>query len=297
MRRQAEMNIGILGGTGLYELPGMQAKDAVSVDTPFGPPSDPVRRGRFGGHDLFFLPRHGEGHRILPSEINHRANIFAMKALGVERIVSISAVGSLREDLHPRDVVLPDQYFDRTKASDRHTFFGNGIVGHIPFADPVCPDLRRLLRDASRAAAAAGGLTIGIHDSGTYVNMEGPAFSTRAESEFHRRMGFDVVGMTGLAEAKLCREAEICYACVAMVTDYDCWKVEEEPVTVEMVIAHLHANATLARAIVQQFVAHATETRPCGCGRALETALMTAPDRIPPARKAELKPIVGKYLR
>ena len=293
------MNIGIIGGTGLYDLPGMEAGGDVAVETPFGPTSDPIHRGRLGGHELFFVPRHGEGHRILPSEINHRANVYALKKLGVERVISISAVGSLREDLHPRDILLPDQYFDRTKASDRHTFFGGGIVGHVPFGEPVCADLRGILRDAAaEAARRGGGATAGvrIHDRGVYVNMEGPAFSTRAESEFHRRMGFDVIGMTGVAEAKLCREAEICYACVAMVTDYDCWKTEEEPVTVDVIIGHLHANASLARDIVRIAVERLTALRPCACGRALETALMTAPALIPARRKEALRPIIGKYI-
>ncbi|NQU10644.1 S-methyl-5'-thioadenosine phosphorylase, partial [bacterium] len=227
------MKLGIIGGSGLYQMAGLQQTRWVTVATPFGKPSDRYLTGRLGGRAVVFLPRHGRGHRILPSELNHRANLYGMKKLGVTTIISVSAVGSLQDKYRPTDVVLVDQFFDRTKRSRELTFFGNGVVGHVAFADPVCARLRGILLDGTRQAGGT------VHDGGTYVNMEGPAFSTRAESLFHRAMGWDVIGMTNYGEARCAREAEICYATMAMVTDYDCWKASEESVTVEMVIANL----------------------------------------------------------
>jgi len=292
------MKLGIIGGSGLYDLPGLRTKGEEMPETPFGPPSDVFVHGELEGVEVYFLPRHGRGHRIMPSEINHRANIFGMKVLGVDRIVSVSAVGSLKEDLHPRDIVLVDQYFDRTRRPAEHTFFGNGIVGHIPFSDPSCPELRALLAGAARRAVArtASASDVQIHEWGTYVNMEGPAFSTRAESEVYRRLGFDVIGMTSLAEAKLSREAEICYQVLAMVTDYDCWHESEDAVTVEMIMEHVQANTALAREVICELAPRLPAGRACECGHALANAVITRPDAIRAERIEVLKPIVGKYL-
>src|SRR5258706_14684041 len=231
------MKIGVIGGSGLYEMAGIERKRWVPVATPFGKPSDQFLTGRIGGRDVVFLPRHGRGHKILPSELNHRANIYAMKKLGVNRIISVSAVGSLKEEYKPTDIVVIDQFFDRTKRSRDLTFFGEGVVAHVAFADPICLTLQKVLADCARRAGAT------VHVGGTYVNMEGPAFSTRAESHFHRAQGWDVIGMTNYGEARCAREAEICYATLAMVTDYDCWHESEEAVTVEMVVSNLMRNA------------------------------------------------------
>ena len=222
-------SIGIIGGSGLYDLEGFEGREEICVETPFGPPSDPLVTGMLAGRRVYFLPRHGKGHRLLPTELNHRANIWALRSLNVRWIIAVTAVGSLKADYAPRDVLLPDQFFDRTSRREHHTFFGRGIVGHVAFADPISSGLRELLRDEARAAGAR------VHDGGTYVNMDGPAFSTRAESQANRQLGFDVIGMTNLPEAKLAREAEIALATLAMITDYDCWKVEEEPVTADAV--------------------------------------------------------------
>ena len=293
------MKLGIIGGTGLYELVGLRDAKTVDMETPFGRPSEPYVHGMLGSTELYFLPRHGHGHHILPSELNHRANIFGFKELGVERVIAISAVGSLREDLRPRDVCLPDQYFDRTKRSAEHTFFGHGLVAHVAFAEPVCPDLRQQLHAVTEGIISgdAGYQGQRVQNGGTYVNMEGPAFSTKAESNYYRRFGFDVIGMTSLAEAKLCREAEICYAAACMVTDYDCWHESEETVSLDMILGNLKANAGLAGEILRRIVARLPEARPCGCGRALENAILTRPDVIPPAQRERLAPIVGKYLK
>ncbi len=292
------MKIGIIGGSGLYDMEGLSDLGGQEVATPFGDPSGRVVTGRTGGHEVFFLPRHGEGHRIAPAEINYRANIWALKRLGVERVVSVSAVGSLKEAMRPRDIVLPDQYFDRTKNSAGQTFFGGGIVAHVAFAEPVCPHLRGVLAAAAASAAAARPESAGVrvHDGGTYVNMEGPAFSTKAESLFHRQCGFAVVGMTSLAEAKLCREAELCYAALAMVTDYDCWHEEHEAVTVDMIYGHLLANVALARAVLAAALPGVGASRPCGCGDALRDAIVTRPEAVPAARRRALAPIVDRYL-
>jgi len=293
------MKLGIIGGSGLYEMEYPRNLHPVHVDTPFGAPSDAYMCGKVGSTEVFFLARHGRGHRKMPSEINHRANIFGFKTLGIERIVGITAVGSLREDYRPRDVVLPDQYFDRTKSSDKHTFFGNGVVAHVSFGDPICPDLRKSVRKATESVIAAKSQYVGIkvHDGGTYVNMEGPAFSTKAESHTYRKLGFDVIGMTSLAEAKLCREAEICYASISLVTDYDCWHESVEPVTVEMVIETLKANAGLAQDLLRKLIGSLKPRRNCSCGTALKNALITPPDSVPTSVKRSLKPIIGKYIK
>ncbi len=288
------MKIGVIGGSGLYTLEGLEQVDFAGVETPFGAPSDKYAHGWLGGREVYFLPRHGRGHKLLPSEINHRANICGFKQLGVEAVLSISAVGSLREELRPRDVVLPDQYFDRTKQWRNQTFFGDGIVAHVAFGEPTCPVLRAQL------AAAVGGVVAGtpqhVHVGGTYVNMEGPAFSTRAESQVYRKLGFDVIGMTSLPEAKLCREAEICYQALAMVTDYDCWHATEEAVTVEIVIQHLLANTQLARTVLQRLVPALPAHRTCACGTALKDALLTSREAITPAERERLRPLLARYL-
>jgi 5'-methylthioadenosine phosphorylase len=291
------MSIGIIGGTGLYELPGLERLGEVRMQTPFGDPSDLYVHGRLSGRDVYFLARHGRDHRILPSELNHRANVWGFKALGVDAIIAVSAVGSLQSALAPRDIIVPDQFFDRTKASERQTFFGRGAVAHIAFAEPVCPVLRRTLVEAAlRTAAAENPAARGVKDGGTYVNMEGPAFSTRAESEFHHRMGFDVIGMTALAEAKLAREAEICYATIALVTDYDAWNREHAAVTIEQIVGHLNANAAFAREAVGHAIGALDPARACGCRDALRHALITRRDAIPAETLESLRPIVGRYL-
>lgn len=292
------MRIGIIGGTGLYDADFLKNPEYVELTTPFGQPSSPYYRGSIDGVEVFFLARHGHGHRILPSEINHRANIYGFKKLGVERILSVSAVGSLRKEYRPRDVLLPDQYFDRTKQSGNHSFFGRGLVAHVAFGEPICHDLRAVVYEAGRRVIATGAFAdVRIHNGGTYVNIEGPAFSTKAESNFYRRCDFDVIGMTSLAEAKLSREAEICYASLSMITDYDCWHETAEPVTVEMIMGHLQANMHLAKAILMAAVPQAAKARNCPCAIALDHAIVTAPDQIPSDVAEALAPIVGKYLR
>jgi 5'-methylthioadenosine phosphorylase len=288
------MKIGILGGSGLYDLHGLEQVRRTVLDTPFGDPSDAFTEGIWNGYEIAFLPRHGVGHRLLPSEINHRANIYGFKTLGIERIISISAVGSLREEIRPRDVVLPDQYFDRTKRSGEHTFFGHGIAAHVAFAEPVCPALRGILRDTARrlSAESKDGAGIQIHDGGTYVNMEGPAFSTRAESQWYRDCGFHVIGMTSLAEAKLCREAQICYAAMAMVTDYDGWRADETPVSVEMILDNLRSNVAFGNRVLETAIPAANCARTCLCARALSGAVMTEARHIPQARRRALGPIL-----
>src|ERR1035437_892804 len=244
------MKLGIIGGSGLYRLEGLENVESVTVKTPFGAPSDALLHGRLNGRELYFLPRHGQGHRLLPGEIPHRANIFALKELGCAWVLSVSAVGSLREGLQPRDVVLPDQYYDRTKSAREHTFFGDGIVAHVSFGDPTCDSFRKLLAGVVADVLKQSGMPSRLFPSGTYVNMEGPAFSTRAESETYRKLGFDVIGMTSLAEAKLCREAEMCYQAMAMVTDFDCWHRTEEEVSVEAIIGHLQANVGFSKQVI-----------------------------------------------
>ena len=284
-----KLQIGIIGGSGLYDMPGVTDREEVALTTPFGEPSGPYVLGTLRGRRVAFLARHGAGHRLLPSDINFRANIFGMKLLGVEHIVSASAVGSLKEEYKPLDIVIPDQFFDRTKAR-ASTFFGRGLAAHVGFAHPFCRILSGLVHESARSAGAT------VHSGGTYVCMEGPQFSTRAESNLYRSWGMDIIGMTNLQEAKLAREAEICYATVALVTDYDCWHPDHDSVTVEMVIANLTENAKMAQEIIAGAVARLPYPRTCECASALKYALVTRPDAIPDQVKQELWPIIGKYL-
>jgi 5'-methylthioadenosine phosphorylase len=284
------MRIGVIGGSGLYEMTELERKRWVSVATPFGKPSDQFLTGRLGEREMVFLPRHGRGHKILPSELNHRANIYGMKKLGVSRIISVSAVGSLQEEYKPTDIVLVDQFIDRTKRSKDFTFFGDGVVVHVSFADPVCGKLRAELAASARRVGAT------VHEGGTYVNMEGPAFSTRAESLFHRAMDWDVIGMTNLGEARCAREAEICYATMAMVTDYDCWRETDETVTVEMIIGNLQKNARVAQEIIRLAVSAVDPASDCACHHALANSILTQPDAMRPATRRKLDLLIGKYL-
>ncbi len=281
--------IGILGGSGLYEMEGLTEMREVRLATPFGEPSDAFLTGRLDGIELVFLPRHGRGHVISPSEINFRANIWGMKRLGVSRILSVSAVGSMREDIVPGDFVVIDQFFDRTRHR-ADTFFGDGIVAHVMFADPVCGELRRCLLEGAKAQS------VRAHDGGTYVNMEGPQFSTRAESRIYRQFGVDVIGMTNLQEAKLAREAEICYATVAMATDYDCWFEGHDDVTVEAVIAIMHQNVGNARGLLRKAIPLAAKAPTCACGSALQHAIMTDRSKIGPQIRDRLGLLIDKYL-
>lgn len=282
--------VGIIGGSGLYELEGFTNQKWVKVTTPFGAPSDCFLSGTLGGREVVFLPRHARGHRILPSELNHRANIWAMKKLGVAWIISVSAVGSLQAQYKPRDIVLPNQFVDCTKKSAEHTFFGNGIAAHIAFADPICEQLRQLLLLTCRKVGAS------VHDGGAYVNMEGPAFSTRAESLANHKLGFAVIGMTNLGEAKCAREAEIAYATLAMVTDYDSWKIDEEHVSVGLVIENLKKNSAQAKRIVVETIPLIPATANWSCHDALRNAIMTHRSHWPADAVKKLKPILGKYL-
>jgi len=288
--RQTPHRIGIIGGSGLYHIEGLTQQRWLTVKTPFGLPSDQFLSGKLAGREVVFLPRHGRGHRLLPSELNHRANIWAMKQLNVAWIISVSAVGSLQVQYHPRDIVLINQFVDRTKQSTHHTFFGRGLVAHIAFADPICPDLRRILLESCRAHQ------VRAHDGGTYVNMEGPAFSTRAESFANHRQGFDVIGMTNLGEAKCAREAEISYATLAMVTDYDCWKEDEEHVTVEMVIENLHLNAGNAKQIISTALPMIPQEPMWPAHQALKNAVLTDRKHWPASAKRTLAPLLKKYL-
>jgi 5'-methylthioadenosine phosphorylase len=281
--------IGILGGSGLYSMPGFEAHEDAVVSTPWGFASDPYVVGRLAGKEVAFLARHGKGHRISPSELNFRANIFGFKKLGVERIISLSAVGSLKEEHKPLDFVIPDQFFDRTRGRVS-TFFGEGLVAHISFADPVCPQLVSVVHEACGKAGVTA------KRGGTYLCMEGPAFSTKAESNVYRSWGMDVIGMTNLQEAKLAREAEICYVSVAMVTDYDCWHEEHDAVTVSDIIANLTKNAENACKVVANAVAAMPEARECKCGSALAHALLTDPKAVPEVTRKKLELLVGKYL-
>ena len=280
--------IGIIGGSGLYQIDSLTDVEEVRVETPFGAPSDAIIGGTLAGRRVYFLPRHSRGHRILPHELPHRANIWALRSLGVRWIICVTAVGSLQERYHPRHIVLPDQFFDRT--SQINTFFGGGIVAHAAFADPISADLRRLLFEG------ASGLGLHVHDGGTYVNMDGPQFSTRAESETNRRLGFDVIGMTNLAEAKLAREAEIALATMAMITDYDCWKTDEEPVTSDAVIAHLHANADAAKRVLASVILRIPAEPTWPEHRSLDNALVTSRDLWPAETKEKLRPILERFL-
>lgn len=282
--------IGVIGGSGLYEMEGLVDVREETVATPFGEPSDRYITGSLNGVPMVFLPRHGKGHRFLPSEVNYRANIYGMKKLGVERIISVSAVGSLREEIVPGHIVIPDQFIDRTKGIRKDTFFGNGIVAHAGFADPVCPCLSATLEDAARSAGAT------VHRGGTYICMEGPAFSTRAESFMYRGLGAAVIGMTNLTEAKLAREAEICYGIIALSTDYDCWHDSHDDVTVEAIIAIIHQNVAMAKNIIRQAVSGIPAERGCSCGSAMQYAVITDKKTIPEKTKADLAILVGKYL-
>jgi 5'-methylthioadenosine phosphorylase len=282
--------IGIIGGSGLYQLEGFKRQKWVTVRTPFGAPSDQFLSGELEGREVVFLPRHGRGHRLLPSELNHRANIWAMKRMGVQWILGVSAVGSLQRRYRPCDIVLIDQFVDRTKRDFEHTFFGRGIVAHIAFAEPICGELRRLLLASARACGAR------VHHGGTYVNMEGPAFSTRAESLVNHRAGHDVIGMTNLGEAKCAREAEIAYATMAMVTDYDAWKPHEAHVTVDVVIEYLHRNAGMAKAILLHAVPRIPREANWSCHDALKNSILTERRYWPAATIKRLKPILAKYL-
>ena len=283
--------IGIIGGSGLYEMGGVTEAHEVAVETPFGPPSDVLVLGTLEGRKVAFLPRHGRGHRISPSEINFRANVYALKSIGVERILSVSAVGSLKEKYAPLHMVIPDQFVDRTFARPS-TFFGRGLVAHVAFAHPFCADLGRVLGTAARAAGAT------VHEGGTYICIEGPQFSTRAESELYRSWGMDIIGMTNLQEARLAREAEICYSTLAMVTDYDCWHPDHDAVTVDQIIQNLVTNAAAARNVLRETVKNVPSgPRRCECASALSHALITAPETVPPQVKLDLAPIIGKYVK
>jgi 5'-methylthioadenosine phosphorylase len=285
----AERRIGIIGGSGLYEMDGLEILREERVSTPFGEPSDRYVLGRLQGRPVVFLARHGRGHRLMPSELNFRANIYGFKVLGVEWILSASAVGSMREDVKPLDILIPDQFFDRTNGRPS-TFFGRGLIAHVSMADPTCPALGGVLWQAGRKVGAT------VHRGGTYLCIEGPQFSTRAESRIYRGWGVDVIGMTNLQEAKLAREAEICYSTLALVTDYDVWHESEADVSVEAVVAVLMQNVATARAILREAVALLPAERTCPCPHALRDAIITAPRAIPEAIKRELAPIVGKYV-
>jgi 5'-methylthioadenosine phosphorylase len=284
-----EPAIGIIGGSGLYQMEGLSDPVELTVETPFGPPSDVIVGGKLAGRQVYFLPRHGRGHRILPHELNHRANIYALRSLGVRFIICVTAVGSLQPQYEPRHIVLPSQFFDRMSGRHRHTFFGGGIVAHVSFADPVSANLRQLL------AETGSELDYPIHNGGTYVAMDGPAFSTRAESEAHRQFGFDVIGMTNLPEAKLAREAEIALATLAMITDYDCWKIEEEPVTAQTVIGHLMANAEAAKKIIALAIPKIPRTADWPEHRALDNALITEKARWPEETRKKLGVILERF--
>ncbi len=288
MSEQAQ--IGIVGGTGLYQMEGFSDVREVVVQTPFGSPSDALMFGVLEGRRVVFLPRHARGHRLLPHELNYQANVFALKMLGVEWILSVSAVGSLKEQYAPLHVVVPDQFIDRTRQR-KSTFFGRGLVAHVAFAHPFCRDLSRVMAESCAEAGAT------YHVGGTYVCMEGPQFSTRAESELYRSWGADLIGMTNLQEAKLAREAEICYSTLAMVTDYDCWHPDHDAVTAEQIIGNLGRNAETARAVLCAAVRRLPIARDCECANALKFALVTAPELVPPDLKRELAPIVGRYMK
>jgi 5'-methylthioadenosine phosphorylase len=282
--------IGVIGGSGLYQMEELRGTTELKIDTPFGPPSDVLVGGQLSGRQIYFLPRHGRDHRLLPHELNHRANIYALRSLNVRWIIAVTAVGSLQEKYAPRDIVLPSQFYDRTSSRSTHTFFGDGIAAHVSFAEPISTKLRTMLAESAR--------TVGItaHNGGTYVNMDGPAFSTRAESELNRRHGFDVIGMTNLPEAKLAREAEIALATMAMITDYDCWKVDEEPVSAQTVFGHLTANAEMAKRVLADVIPRMPSEPNWPEHTSLDSALITERRLWPPATLERLKPILGRFL-
>ena len=287
---EAAPAIGIIGGSGLYQMEEVRDATEHKIDTPFGAPSDVLIGGKVSGRQVYFLPRHARGHRLLPHELNHRANIYALRVLNVRWIISVTAVGSLQEKYAPRDVLVPSQFYDRTSSRRAHTFFGEGIVAHVTFAEPISIKLRSLIAESARS------LGITVHNGGTYVNMDGPAFSTRAESELNRRNGFDVIGMTNLPEAKLAREAEIALATMAMITDYDCWKVEEEPVSAQTVIGHLMANAETAKKVLVDVIPRVPLEPDWPEHFALDSALVTERKLWPPATVEKLRPILGRFL-
>jgi len=282
--------VGIIGGSGLYDMEGLEDPKWVSVDTPYGKPSDEYLTAELSGVRIAFLPRHGRGHKLLPSELNYRANIYGMKSLGVEYILSVSAVGSLREEIKPLDFLIPDQYVDRTNQSRKTTFFGDGIVAHIGFANPSCDILNKLIYQAGKT------LGLNMHEKGTYLNMEGPAFSTKAESNLYRSWGMDVIGMTNMPEARCAREAEICYSTLAMITDYDCWH-DSEDVSIDMIIQNLLKNVENAKKILKEVIPAIPQTRDCICSYALKEAIITDKDLIPEDTKKKLDIIIGKYLK
>lgn len=285
-----EQVLGVIGGSGLYEMEGLADVREVKIQTPFGDPSDAFITGVLDGVRMVFLPRHGRGHRLLPSEVNYRANVYGMKQLGVTRLISVSAVGSMREEIEPGHIVIPDQFIDRTNATRANTFFGNGIVAHVQFANPVCADLSAVLEAASRKAGAR------VHRGGTYICMEGPAFSTRAESLMYRSFGVSVIGMTNIPEAKLAREAEICYGVIALATDYDCWHETHDDVSVDAILAIIKQNVVMAKAIIGNAVASVAAERKCPCADALRYAIITDRSVIPEKIKSDLDPLIGKYL-
>lgn len=288
-KSEVKASIGIIGGSGLYSMSGLTNTKEIRVKTPFGEPSDAIVLGTLEGKRVAFLARHGRGHRILPSEINYRANIYAMKLLGVERIISVSAVGSLQEELRPGEFLVPDQFYDRTKGR-KSTFFGDGIVAHVAFAHPTCGQVSGVLADSCVHQG------VPVHRRGTYICMEGPQFSTLAEAHVHRQLRFEVIGMTNVTEAKLAREAEICYATIAMITDYDCWHPEHESVTASQIIATLNQNAENAQKVLREAVHELPEQRSCKCGSALQHALVTDMKLVPSATKKKLAAIIGKYI-
>ncbi len=284
-----QAKIGVIGGTGLYEIQGLTDIEEVNVGTPFGDPSDAILLGKLSGVSVAFLPRHGRGHRILPSELPSQANIYALKSIGVEFIIAVNSAGSFKEEIRPGTLVIPDQVIDRT-VGRKSTFFGKGVVAHISFAQPFCPELSQVLYTSAVEVGAD------VREGGTFVAMEGPAFSTKAESYLYRSWGADIIGMTVLPEAKLAREAEICYASIACVTDYDCWQEREKAVDVEMILNCMHKNTDMAKAIIRRAVTEIPATRYCGCTEALKSAIVTAPEMIPPEQKEKLRLIIGKYI-
>lgn len=286
----AEQIIGVIGGSGLYEMEELENIKEVTVETPFGAPSDAYITGELNGVKMVFLPRHGRGHRYTPSEVNYRANIYGMKKLGVSQIISVSAVGSMKEEIVPGHIVIPDQFFDRTQGKRASTFFGDGIVGHVQFADPICGTLADVVYDAAKKAGAT------VHKGGTYICIEGPNFSTRAESNIYRSWGVDIIGMTNVPEARLAREAEICYSTVALATDYDCWHESHDDVSVEAIIAIIQQNVAMARNIIKHAVNNIATSRSCECATALKYAIITSPDKVTNDARERLDLLVGKYL-
>ena len=285
----SEVEIGVIGGSGLYKMEGLERVEEVRIDTPFGPPSDPFIVGELKGRRIAFLPRHGRGHRVQPSDLNFRANIYGMKKLGVNRIISVSAVGSMKEGIHPKDIVIPDQFYDNTRRRIS-TFFGDGIVAHVSLADPVCPVLSGTLYKA------AAGVGAKVHRGGVYLCIEGPQFSTRGESMIYKSWGVDIIGMTNVTEAKLAREAEICYATIALVTDYDCWHHEEAAVTADAILEILNKNVETSKKIIKEAVGNVPADRSCPCSTAMNNAIITAPEAISSEAKARLDLIIGKYV-